>query len=108
MPNSKIPKRPERPKGLSGQEEEELRALEKGYDDEASALPGRDADSGSEGERHEDGSLRPPTRAAARPLTEAERQGLLPPAGTVAPPLDHPDDEDDGPVSPAGPRRRAK
>ena len=36
MPNQD---KPQRPTGLSGQEEEELRTLEKGYDPQAGALP---------------------------------------------------------------------
>jgi hypothetical protein len=113
MPNSNTPRRPE---GLSGQEEEELRALEKGYDDEAGALPDPDtspearhegAEKGAE-KGAEVGGERPPARAAAKPLKEAERHGLLPAAGTSAPPLDFPDDEDDAPVRPAAPRRPAK
>jgi hypothetical protein len=87
-----------RPQGLSGQEEEELRALEKGYDDEAGALPDPDFDSDARRKAHEAGG--PGARPAKKPLREAERHGLLPGAGTTAPPLDDPDDDDDGPADP--------
>lgn len=94
----------QRPQGLSGQEEEELRALEKGYDDEAGALPDPDFDSDARREAEEAGG--PGARPAKKPLREAERRGLLPGAGTVAPPLDDPDDSDEGAVDPDPGKRR--
>jgi hypothetical protein len=93
------PRAARRPQGLSGQEEEELRALEKGYDDVGGALPDPDFDSDARREAAEAGG--PGARPAKKPLKEAERRGLLPRAGTVAPPLDDPDDDDAGPADPA-------
>jgi hypothetical protein len=42
MANRDAPQRPTRPTGLSGQEEEALRTLEKGYDPDGSALPDKE------------------------------------------------------------------
>ncbi|ALM84661.1 hypothetical protein [Bordetella sp. N] len=84
-------KAPQRPTGLSGQEEEDLRAREKGYDDEASALPEPDPDA------HAPSDPPAPSLERHRPLADAEKGGMLPKRGTVAPPLDDPDDDDPGP-----------
>ena len=87
---------PQRPDHLSGQEEEDLRAFEKGYDDDASGLPGRDLD------RKPDSPMAAPGHRT--PLKDAEKHGMLPRAGTVAPPLDNPDDDDEGPAGPGSGR----
>lgn len=91
------PSDPQRPTDLSAQEEEELRALEQGYDADAGALP----DPGQRAEA--DPPLSPPRRA--QPLKDAERRGLLPKEGLATPPLDRPDDDEDEPVDPHSSRR---
>ncbi|MFC4273737.1 hypothetical protein [Achromobacter aloeverae] len=82
---------PQRPTGLSGQEEEDLRAREQGYDADASALPEPPPDA------HAPSDPQAPSLARRRPLLDAEDKGLLPRRGTVAPPLDDPDEDDPGP-----------
>ncbi|ARP87681.1 hypothetical protein [Bordetella genomosp. 9] len=103
---------PQRPAGLSGQEEEDLRALEKGYDPEGGALP--------DGNLHDDPNRKPgddavPVASAAasarrrpdtgvlapdqpKPVDDAEKRGLLPSSHVATPPVDRPDDTAQGPV----------
>jgi hypothetical protein len=111
---------PRRPTGLSGQEEEALRTLEKGYDPDGGALPDqelpvhdhRDRKPGDEARSVQGGaggsqvvrdSAASPgapdssegTRTGAsnpsRALGDAQRRGLLPSAGVTTPPADQPD-----------------
>ncbi len=126
MPNRDAPRRPT---GLSGQEEEALRTLEKGYDPDGGALPdkalpvhdNRDRKPGDDANPVQGGAAgrprgRPEPDAAARradssdsrhadrsgtphPLRDAERKGLLPSETVVAPPIDRPDDTVAGPVN---------
>ncbi|CAM3471228.1 MatE family transporter [Bordetella sputigena] len=115
---------PRRPTGLSGQEEEALRTLEKGYDPDGGALPdkelpvhddrdrkpgddamdprgrekassGRPADGGSSRHAGQDGGK----TASSDPLGEAERKGLLPSNNVAAPPMDRPDDTGSSPTN---------
>jgi hypothetical protein len=110
---------PKRPAGLSGQEEEDLRALEKGYDPDGGALP--DPDHTDDPTRKPgDDSVSGPGRTAAdraqaggaspaqpKPLAEAERRGLLPSGDAATPPMDRPDDSAPGAVDlDPDPRRR--
>lgn len=115
---------PRRPTGLSGQEEEALRTLEKGYDPDGGALPDkelpvhddRDRKPGDDAmdprDREKASSGRPADGAASRhagheggkaassdPLGEAERKGLLPPNNVAAPPMDRPDDTGSSPTN---------
>lgn len=117
---------PKRPTGLSGQEEEALRTLEKGYDPDAGALPDRelpvhdDRDHkpgdgpvnvpGGETVHHDEPEAGRATRRAAasaeneavnppRPVRDAENKGLLPSDKVAAPPMDRPDGNAAGPAS---------
>jgi hypothetical protein len=100
--------RPKRPTGLSGQEEEDLRSLEKGYDPDAGALPDPDHrddptrkpgdDSVAQGSSSGADDAVIPAPAQPRPLGDAERRGLVPPDNVAAPPMDRPDGEAARPV----------
>jgi hypothetical protein len=113
-PKSSYPK-------LSKQEEEDQRALEKGYDDEVSGLP--DPDGGEAGDTAASGtppgaaeaveqpdtlagrSAAGPRRGPGDPLEDAEEHGLLPGAGQSGPPLDGEAPVSRDPRNPAGSRR---
>lgn len=98
---------PRRPTGLSGQEEEELRTLEKGYDPDAGALPDqeltvhddRDRKPGDDAMSVPDGKPDGKPEDAGRPLKDAQRKGLLPSNTVTAPPTDRPDDAASGPAN---------
>lgn len=116
---------PRRPTGLSGQEEEALRTLEKGYDPDGGALPdkelpvhddrdrkpGDDAmDARDAGNRERQAgradtrggaarSAREGGKASSNPLDDAERKGLLPSNNVAAPPMDRPDDTGSSPTN---------
>ncbi|ARP80344.1 hypothetical protein CAL12_05520 [Bordetella genomosp. 8] len=109
---------PHRPTGLSGQEEEALRTLEKGYDPDAGALPDKELPVHDDRDRKPgDDAMAPQGRggkgrqaagpdahvtgrqssreaggASADPLGDAERKGLLPSSNVATPPMDRPDD----------------
>jgi hypothetical protein len=57
--------KPQRPTGLSGQEEEELRTLEKGYDPQAGALPDQELPV------HDDRDRKPGDGPVTRPQQES-------------------------------------
>jgi hypothetical protein len=112
---------PKRPAGLSGQEEEDLRALEKGYDPDGSALPDPDHSDdptrkpgddsvGEQGRRSSAGGVAAgssPSSSPSKPLADAERRGLLPSGDAATPPMDRPDDSAPGAVDlDPDPRRR--
>jgi len=87
------------PQGLSGQEREALQTLERGYDNDGGALP--DPDGVPEPDHpvspaHARPGPAAPDAGGGNPLKQAQRDGLIPDQGTVAPPLDSPEDDDAG------------
>ncbi|OZI67180.1 hypothetical protein [Bordetella genomosp. 11] len=115
---------PRRPAGLSGQEEEALRTLEKGYDPDGGALPDPelpvhdhrdrkpgdgavDAPDDEAGKSRQTGVARPAGAAGGRreesasrgALGDAEKKGLLPSGSVAAPPMDRPEDTSAGPAN---------
>ncbi|OZI26619.1 hypothetical protein CAL26_04665 [Bordetella genomosp. 9] len=96
---------PRRPTNLSGQEEEALRTLEKGYDPDAGALPDKELPVHDDRDRKPGDDAMAPRgrdgagRASADPLGDAERKGLLPPNDVATPPMDRPDDTGSTPAN---------
>lgn len=89
---------PRAPQGLSGQEREALQTLERGYDKDGGALPDPDGvvnpDHPVSPDRTRPGAAAADAlRDGANPLKQAQRKGLIPDEGTVAPPLDNPEDD---------------